>query len=363
MSLSKKFTTLFVVILLLSIVYTLSGIETGNYYTKFQSDDANDLNFMLYWSQEYFIQGRYNYFVTWGSLGIMLLLQLFVEIAKTHDFTIIAFGIIMWFIIRDYFRMHVYELRRFHWILFILVLAGSLTYITIPGKGSLSFITFYLALKYLHKGNLIYLIGALVLAGLNRPVEILVIFACLIYIKQSLKKRVLWSAFILLSLIVAPLVGSLVADYLGLDIFDKSKMSNNFGSYSFLWNTNAVVNFLLAPLRLLAVSVSVVSSSIYSWGELLRIIDEPGYFYWRIFPIMLRLVSGLYLIYAVSLIILRLRYFLFSSKIPRTVVFAVMYFVIYGYMITINGVEEKSRYFLLFPIMLMPVMCYVRKRI
>jgi len=362
MTLSKKYASLLFAIILLSLIYTLSGMYSGNYYTKHQSDDANDLNFMLYWSQEYSQTESYNYWITWGSLGVMILLQPFVELLGSHDYTIIVFGMIMWFIFRDYFRMYSIELKSFHWMLYLIILTGSLTYIAIPGKGSLSFITFYLALKYLRNGRFLLLLCSLVLAGLNRPVEILVVLAAVFYTRQSLKRRVFLSGLIVLALVIAPVVGEVLANNLGLDVFNRSKVQANFGSYAFLNSSNAVLNFLLTPLRMIAVSVSVVTSSLYSWSESLRIIDEPVYFMWRIFPVMLRLFSGLFLSAMTFFIFLRLRFFLFSQRLPVGIVLAVLYFLFYSYLITINGVEEKSRYFLLFPIILMPVTCYVTKR-
>lgn len=340
----------------MGLIYTVSGNYLGLYYTFNQSDDANDLNFMLYKSQEGFINNDYILDVTWGSTGVMSILKPIIYLLGTHNFTVIIYSVFAGVLISSYVKLFDIKLNKRKTFLICFYLIGSITYIGIPGKGFLTFTAFYFFLRSIkHKSSLFFLI-ALIISVFNRPWEAVILVALkfiLIYRKKP-KQLFLFSSFVLVTFYLS--LNYLLERFIffdGLDVFIKDNIINNFGNYQFLRSDNFFFHLALTPLRILAGFMSLLTSSMSAILESNLLIDDFSYYWWRTFPVASRITSFILFTIIIFKFSIKKRLIKNFDNLEYLTFF---YVLLYASLITMGGVEEKSRYFLIFPAILLPLL-------
>jgi uncharacterized membrane protein len=340
----------------LGVIYTISGHYLNVYYTFSQIDDANDLNYMIYRSQLGYNNNDYLYNVTWGSEGVMALLKPVIYLFGTHDFTIIIYSIIAGMLVSSYIKLFNIKLTKTKMFLVCFFLIGSLTYIGIPGKGFLTFIAFYFFIRSVKDKSLWFLLLALIISAANRPWESLIFIALkILLVYRDRPKKILFLASLVFGLSYV-IFNYLIDSYdlfNGFDFFIEETITKNFGNYQFLRSDNIFVHLVLTPLRILAGFMSLFTSSFSALIESNLIIDDFYYYWWRTFPVASRITSFILFILLIFKFSIKRRLLKSFSNLEFL---AFSYTVIYGALITMGGVEEKSRYFLIFPAILLPLL-------
>lgn len=352
---SYLFVFLIVIGILLNVIYLYSGHNLDLLYTKFQESDANDLNFMLYKSIEGVKWNNYNLQVTWGSSGVMILLYPFSLLFNSHLLLFLLIPFIIALTIIDMYTLSGVHVNERQIILKSILLIGSLTYIGIPGKGFLTYISFYFFFKGFSSKKPMWGLLSICISYFNRPWEILIYVLSIMCIWLfSLKNRktilvVLGSIF----LFGAEFALKLISNILKLDLITLELWKVNFDQYSFLASENIILHLILSPLRIIAVIFSLASSAFGSLVEISNFLTDPVYFLWRNLPLLLRFFSFQFFLILIIKIIRK-------NSWRNTHILFLSYFIIYSSLITLNGVQEKSRYFLIFPIILFPLICTKR---
>lgn len=296
----------------------------------------------------------YVYNVTWGSVGVMALLKPAIFLLGSHDYTILIFSIISGLLLSSYLKLFNFKLSKKRMILASFFLIGSLTYIGIPGKGFLTFGAFYFFIRSVKDKSLWLFLIALIISAFNRPWESLIFIVLkIILMYRDKPKKILFLASFAFGLFYIS-YNQLISNYPLLDAFIARENSlENFGNYQFLRSDNFFVHLALTPLRILAGFMSLFSSSFSALMESGLIINDSNYFWWRTFPVATRITSFiLFILFIFKFFIKKM-----SLKSFNNIEFlAFNYCLIYAAMITFGGIEEKSRYFLVFPAILLPLL-------
>jgi hypothetical protein len=331
-------------------LYALDSLETSYQDTRY-----SDQNFYLYYAN-YYRQFPPNdltdYNVTWSSMGVVLYLTSVCRLTGSvysHLFT----NLFILFVIL-YFAKRRLELVCNHRISLNILssLAFPVTFLLIgmPGKEifscvALLCITMSLVCFEQAKWNsLCWLGSAVILSGFSRPHEAVIIMGiyCFYIAYRSLG---IWS--ILGLLLFAPLVfefiiTTIINPLMGINFASLSDqvVSTDEGLSSALVSENLFFHVALAPIRMAYLYLGVIYKSM-----LLFSFDFHWYFLFRDVPLGMRAIDFLSGLVVVFTMIRRRTMFL-----PETVIVIVMYL----FVISLFGVEEKSRYlFPIFPVLIL----------
>lgn len=307
----------------LNLIYLYSFKDQGLLFTTTQLGEANDLNFMLYRASN----PGFELDVTWGSRMVMLGLY----ISKWLTGSVLSAFIIVPLCNTVLFGRIIRSLKV-KAILLPFAL-GSITYTMIPGKGAYSLMAVLLVINgtctlRLPRRVLFYVL-ALFVAFMNRPWEIILLMPFIFSYKQIF-------FFIVLCLPgVHLIIDGDILELVKFKIQDRSGFILEGITEKIGWilrSDNLILHLILAPVRILAVIISLFTSALTSIKT--SFTEDFLTFLYRLLPISLRVFD--FVLLSLSFGKLELR---------NTIV---QYIIVYMIFISFFGVEEKSRYFLLF---------------
>ena len=331
-------------------LYELDALETS-----FQDTNFSDQNFYLYYSS-YFCQfppdALEDYNVTWSSLGVVFYLTAlcrFTGSVYTHFFAnFLALFVVLYFAKQ---QLEVTTNERISLNLFS-ALAFPVTFLLIgmPGKeifSSLALICITISLVRWEQSkvdSLFWFLTSLVLSGFSRPHEAIILVG--IYCFYLAYRRLgVWTVFgllfgapVLFDIVIEAVVNPLMG--IGLSSLSDQVVSTDEGLSSTLVSENLFLHVALSPIRIIYLYLGVIYKSVTLFS-----FELDWYFLFRDVPLGMRaidFVSG---------------FLIFIVMIKKRTIFlaeVVIVIMMYLFVITLFGVEEKSRYiFPLFPVLIL----------
>lgn len=305
------------------MIYLYSFKARGLLFTTSQLGEANDLNFMLYRAS----QPGFELDVTWGSRMVMLGLYFSKWLTGS---VLSAFFIIP--LINTLLFGRIIKALNVNAMLLPLAL-GSITYTMIPGKGAYSLMAVLLAINSSYSARIerksLFFLAAISISLMNRPWEIILLMPFVMSYRQ---------VFVFMLVFILGGYATFDGDILELIKFkiqDRSGFLVDGLTDRFGWilkSENLMMHLLLAPIRIIAITISLLTSALTSIHATFT--ENFLTILYRLLPLSLRFFDFI-------LICLSFKRLLVNNKISK-------YVITYMIFISFFGVEEKSRYFLLF---------------
>lgn len=307
----------------LNLIYLYSFNARGLLFTTSQLGEANDLNYMLHRAS----QRGFELDVTWGSRMVMLGLYF----SKWLTGSVLSAFLIIPFINSLLFG-RIIKALNVNAVLLPLAL-GSITYTMIPGKGAYSLMAVLLAINSSYSlsthRKLLFFLAAVSVSFLNRPWEILLLLPFVMSYRQisMLMLLCILGGYTILDGEILELIKFKIQDRSG---FILEGITEKFGWI--LKSENLMVHLFLAPVRIIAVIISLLTSALTSAKAAFT--ENFLTVLYRLLPLSLRFFDFVLLSFSLKRLIVK-------NKISQ-------YILTYMIFISFFGVEEKSRYFLLF---------------
>ena len=331
-------------------LYELQSLETS-----YQDTNFSDQNFYLYYAS-YFCQfppdDIEDYNVTWSSFGVVFYLTSVCRLTGsvyTHFFAnFLALFLVLYFAKQ---RLEAATGQRISLNL-LSALAFPVTFLLIgmPGKelfSSLALLCITIALILWEQSkvnSLFWLSTSILLSGFSRPHEAVILLGIFCFY-LGYRRLGFWTIFGLLfgapvvfELVIATIINPLMG--INLSSLSDQVVSTDEGLSSILVSENLILHVALSPIRIAYLYLGVVYKSVTLFS-----FEFDWYFLFRDIPLGMRavdLISGLIILF---MMIKRRTMFLTE---------AVIVIMLYLFVITLFGVEEKSRYiFPLFPTLIL----------
>ncbi|MBM4230112.1 MAG: hypothetical protein FJ184_05095 [Gammaproteobacteria bacterium] len=337
---------------LFSMLWYFPLTVTDSIFTSDQLELYSDQNFYMHYAREFCREPPQNwadYNVTWSSHGIMIYLSSACRVGGSPFSYLLPslISFILAFKLALKTAVRVAERPGSHTICAPFLIPVTLYYVLLPGKEIFSIISTLLLFSSLliagddkRRGCLCFL-GALAVSFFSRPHEALIVaaigIAFLLYRRGGLFAVALAAVFGLSSidLLLVNVVNRLMGT--SLSGFSDQLVVTPEGIGYLLVSENPLIHGALGLPRSVYLLLGVIYKSFAALSE----IQFSWYSIFRDWPIILRAVDFLFVFNVVS------RYKKYNIRIFGPAIFI---FAGYLFMITLWGVEEKSRY--VFPLIL-----------